>query len=451
MTMLPSIPFSSTSFWLEGVAHAQTRMQVLEGHHTFDAVVIGAGFTGLSAALTLKQKGLSVAILEKEYAGFGASGRNCGQVGVQLGTSPIKTLQQHGQERTQQLANVLKRAITRVQQNVDSSGLDCDYLSNGNITAAVHEDQIDRINRTAEICNSVGLGSEILDRSALRARGIPPSIVYGFHEKIGGTINPAKYARGLRQLADAVKIPIFEGSPVQRIEPGGNVRVTTPQGSTSSPMCVLATNAYSGELGMLSNAYLPLSVSVIVTERLTQAQRSRLQWPGEEGLHTTHRMIENIRLTPDGRILIGTKRARYGFGLRHPPANDPRLFGELERVLRDRLPQLNDVKLERGWTGRVAVSSDFLPNVGHLGSHRNIVYSIGYGGHGIAMAGEAGAVAAGLLIEADLGDAGVLVNRQKPPIPPEPLRFLAARSMLAWMAATDRQVDAKARAASSER
>jgi FAD dependent oxidoreductase len=208
--------------------------------------------------------------------------------------------------------------------------LDCNYLSNGNITAAVHKDQIDRINRTAEICNSVGLESEILDQSALRVRGIPPSIVYGFHEKIGGTINPAKYALGLRQLVDALQIPIFEGSPVQRVEPGRNVRVTTPQGATFSSMCVLATNAYSGELGMLRNAYLPLSVSVIVTERLTQGQRDRLQWPGEEGLHTTHRMIENIRLTPDRGILIGTKRARYGFGLRHPPANDPQLFGELE-------------------------------------------------------------------------------------------------------------------------
>jgi gamma-glutamylputrescine oxidase len=441
------VPFSSTSFWLEGVAQGRAPMRRLEGHHEFDAVVIGGGFTGLSAAIALKQAGLSVAVVEREHTGFGASGRNCGQVGVQLGTSPIKTLKQHGLERTQQLANVLKSAIVSVQRHIDISGVPCDYVNNGNITTAVHKDQIDRINKTADILNAVGLRSNVLDKGALRDRGIPPSMVHGFHEEIGGTINPAKYALCLHKRAELLDIPIFEDSPVQHIKPGKRVHVTAPLGSTSSASCVLATNAYSGELGLLNSAILPLSVSAIVTAVLTREQRSRLEWPGEEGLHTTHRLIENIRFTPDGRILIGTKRARCGFGLHHPPSNDQQLFAELEQVLRERLPQLKDVKVEHGWTGRIAVSSDFLPNVGHLGESKNIVYSVGYGGHGIAMASECGAIAAGLLLDRDPGDAAVLINRQKLPIPPEPFRYAGARLMLASMAASDRQIDAKARMA----
>jgi gamma-glutamylputrescine oxidase len=444
--MSGSVPFSSTSFWLEGVAQARAPIRRLQGHHDFDVVIVGGGFTGLSAAITLKQAGLSVAVVEKEHSGYGASGRNCGQVGVQLGTSPIKTLKQHGLERTQQLANVLKSAIATVQRNIAISGMPCDYVNNGNITTAVHDDQIDRINKTAEICNTVGLRSTILDRRALRDRGIPSSMVYGFHEEIGGTINPAKYALCLHKRAEQLEIPVFEDSPVQNIKLGKRVHISTSHGSTSSAYCVIATNAYSGELCVLNSAILPLSVSVIVTAVLTREQRQRLEWPNEEGLHTTHRLIENIRLTPDGRILIGTKRARCGYGLHHPPANDQQLFGELEQVLRERLPQLKDVQVERGWTGRIAVSSDFLPNVGHLGQSKNIVYSVGYGGHGIAMASECGAIAAGLLLDKDPGDAAVLINRRKLPIPPEPFRYVGARLMLASMAASDRRIDSKARA-----
>ncbi len=445
MTTLPMRAFSPYSFWLDQEKNSLTTLPPLLGNKKFDIVIIGAGFSGLSAAIELRKAGHSVGVVEAQRAGFGASGRNCGQVAIDLGANPLWTLQMHGREKSQRLANVLAQAIENVQTNINLSGKNCDYIANGNIMAGVHESHMDKLHAFSEIYNSLGLKTEMLDRSALTHRGIPKSIVCGFHEKMGGTLNPVKYVRCLVDLALAVGVEIFENSPVSKIKSGNLVTVTTSSGSILAEKCVLATNAYSGELGKLKHTVVPLSVSALVTKPLSKEQRSRIGWHEQEGIHTSHRVIENLRLTPDGRILVGTKRARLGYGTHHPQADDPKIFNELAQVLRERFPELPDIEIDVGWTGRVAISADFIPSFGNMSRQGNVYYAAGYGGHGIAMASYSGKVISDFICDKDLGDAGVLVNRKKLPLPPEPLRWVVIQSMLSSMGIADKKIDRAAR------
>ena len=447
MTTLPMRTFSPYSFWLDGQQNSYAALPSLLGNKTFDVVIIGAGFSGLSAAIELRRAGHTVGVVEASRTGFGASGRNCGQIAIDLGANPIWTLKMHGREKTQRLANVLARAIKNVQTNIDLSGQDCDYVANGNIMAGVHESHTDKLQTFSDFYNSVGLETEMLDRSALTHRGIPKSIVCGFHEKTGGTLDPVKYVRCLVDIALAEGVEIFEHSPVSEIKPGNLVTVTTGSGSIRAEKCVLATNAYSGELGELKHTVVPLSVSALVTKPLNEEQRSRIGWRGQEGIHTSHRVIENLRLTPDGRVLVGTKRARLGYGTHHPKADDPKIFNELAQVLRERFPEIPEVEIDIGWTGRVAISADFIPSFGNMSRKGNIYYAAGYGGHGIALASYSGKVISDFICDKDLGDAGVLVNRKKLPLPPEPFRWIVIQSMLSSMGIADKKIDQAARKA----
>jgi len=447
MTPLPLNKFSPTSFWLDESKEPEILHPQLKGNSNYDVVVIGAGFSGLSVAIALRKQNYSVCIVEANKVGYGASGRNCGQVAIDLGANPVWTLNMHGKEKFQALANVLSCAIKNVQSNIDLSGRDCDYVANGNIMAGVHESQINKLQTFSELYNSVGLKTELLDRRALESRGIPLSIACGFHEKVGGTLNPVKYAKCLIDIALKTGVDIYEQTPVTNIKEGKKVTVETASGAIRADKCILSTNAYSGELGKLKHTIVPLSVSALVTKPLTTEQRSRIGWQGQEGMHTSHRVIENLRLTPDGRILIGTKRARLGFGTHHPKANDPKIFNELKQVLRDRFPELPELEIDSGWTGRVAISADFIPTFGNLSRHGNIYYATGYGGHGIAMSSYSGKVLSDFIMGKDLGPEEVLINRKMLPLPPEPLRWLVIQSMLSGMSLSDRKIDHAARKA----
>jgi len=434
--------FSSTSFWFDGVRPQLPFLPPLEGHHKFDVAIIGGGFTGLSTAIALRERGVNVAIIEKGKAGSGASGQNSGHVGCSLGMLPLLTYKNFGEERTKQLSVVVNNAVDNVGNMIARSGIDCDYNQCGNLMAAVSEGQGNgKLEKYAALFERMGIKNENLDSRALQKKGIPPSIVQAIHWKKGGVINPAKYARCLVEVALKEGVIIFEDSEVKTIKSGQKNTLKTERGSITCNKVMLATNAYSGELGFLKRKILPMSVSVFVTEPLTKEQRFRLDWKGGEGITTAHMALENIRLTADNRILIGSKAARLGYGTSHPVANDPSTFAKLNSVFRDRLPELADVNIDIGWTGRVGISSDGVPMIGTLTEHKNIYYSAGYCGHGIAMASNAGNIVAKLMCDEDLEESRILVERKVLSIPPEPIRWLAGKSILTAMAHIDKKVD----------
>ena len=420
--------FLPEGFWMASIASSLEPATTLKDNMRADVVVIGGGFTGLSAAIALAERGKTVALLERGRVGSGASGYNCGQVALDLGLDAAVTRSYLGEGRTRHYADFLKSAIGNVGTMVARSGADCDYRDNGNLTVAVHSSQHEGLNRKQELFAQYGLPATMKSRSELDDMGIPSFVTAAFHEGIGGTIHPAKFAHALAANARELGVTIYENSPAEDLNLGDIVVARTPTGaSVRADAAVIATNAYSAELGLFASSYLPLSVSVIVTQRLTDEQRRRIAWHDAHGMHTQHKIIENIRLTPDGRVLIGTKRVQSEWGNRHPDPQNPVIFEALRRVLRTRLPQLGDVEPEFGWTGRVALSTDTLPFFEHVAGRRNVVCGMAYGGHGIALSSYSGRTLARMLCGENTEATDVFRTRKRLRIPGKPLRWLTGK------------------------
>jgi glycine/D-amino acid oxidase-like deaminating enzyme len=232
---------------------------------------------------------------------------------------------------------------------------------------------------------------------------------------------------------------MFEQTPVLRVNAGNRAVVETPRGRVRARAVVLATNAWTPALGWLRGTIVRLHTYLFATAPLTAAERAAIGWRGREGIYTAHEILESYRLTEDQRIVGGAKTVRYGFGGRALP-DDPATFPLQLAAFRDRFPALRDVTITHRWGGPIAFALDFLPAVGVTGTHRNVFYSAGYAGHGIAMASYAGTMIADLLLGRD-GPGRVLWGHRKVPMPPEPLRWLVAKGLIGTFAAIDRRVD----------
>jgi glycine/D-amino acid oxidase-like deaminating enzyme len=423
--------------WLDEVAeHAPP----LDGDIEVDVAIIGAGYTGLSAALELHSEGLRVALLEAEFAGFGASGRNAGHLTPTIGKDLPTLTRLFGRDRVRGLVHLADLAIGYVESLIAAHGIDCEYEPVGNVVAAVHPRQHRNLDRTAEAAREYGVPGEILEPAEMCARGLPASFTRGYFEPHGGILHPGRYVRGLRAAALRAGAALYEKTPVTRLEEGSPAVVHTARGRACARHVVLATNAFTPGLGFLRSTVLPMYVQLFRTAPLGDRERRALDWRGREGIYTAHEMLESYRLTRDGRIVGGAKYVRYGFGGQLFATPDPGIAARLEEVFRVRFPELRDLAITDHWGGPIALSLDFLPLVGRVAKNPNLLYSAGYAGHGLAQASYAGRMIADLLLERD-GPGRALWTRPSLPLPPEPLRWLVVHALTALFGGIDRRVD----------
>lgn len=415
----------------------------LEGEVEADAVVIGAGYAGLWTALALRERGADVLVLERDYAGFGASGRNAGHLTPTIGKDLPTLLRLYGRERGGALVRFAETAVEHVEAAIAERELDCEYVPAGNVLAGVHPDQRPGLERAADAARRLGGAMRMLDESELAERGLPRCVACGYLEERGGVLHPGRYVRALRERAIEAGARLCESTPVDAIADGPRVRVETPRGAASAPICVIATNAYTPRLGRLRSAVAPLHVSLFATAPLTREQRERIGWVGGEGIYTAHEVLESYRLTADGRIVGGSRHVRWPYGGRVLPDHHPETFAALEAMFRARFPELPDVVVERCWSGPIALTLDFLPAIGRGGRHDNVLFGIGYNGHGIAQASYAGTLLAKIATGEDPGHPELL-RRRRLPMPPEPLRWLGGRAILAALGLLDRRADRRA-------
>jgi len=428
------------SLWMEDAAPTAPP---LAGDVAADVAVVGAGFTGLSAAVALRAAGHSVVVLEAEHVGFGASGRNAGHLTPVVGKD-LPTLAALFRARAPALVALAELAVAHVERTIAEHGIDCAYEPVGNLLAAVHPTQHHVLDGAAKAAAALGLAHEVLEPDAMRARDVPVGFTRGLLMKRGGLLHPGRYVRGLRRIAEAAGARVFERTPVVRLEAGLPAVLVTPAGRVRARAVVLGTNAWTPALGWLRGTIARFHVYLFATAPLDEAQRAALGWRGREGIYTAHEMLESWRLTDDHRIVGGAKTVRYGFGGR-ALADRPATYAFLERAFRDRFPALRDVPVTHRWGGPIAFALDFLPAVGVGGVHRNVFYSAGYAGHGIALASYAGTMIADLLLGRD-GPGRALWGHRKVPMPPEPLRWLVARALVGAFGAMDGRVDRLARA-----
>lgn len=433
--------FQPIGGWVERPADLQPE---LAGNITADVVMVGGGFAGLNTALELAGHGARVVLLEREFCGFGASGRNAGYLGQGQAIEFDLFVGRVGREKARRIVAFYDEGVAYVEGNVGRLGIECEYVRSGIIRAAVHPSQEANIRKSMDTGVDLGSPAQFLDSAAMRARGIPPAFLFGAYLPLGGTLHPGKYVMGLRAAAMAAGVRIFEGTALESFTEGKTITARTAKGSVSAPFMVLATNAYTPQLGLLRYKVMPLRVSAVETEPLTEAALASLGWPRREGIITAHLSMESYRLTSRNTLLATTKRIRYEYGGATPNQPDDDAYRVLSETLRERFPSLRNVAIGSCWSGYVSAAYDFVPVVGETGEHRNVLYAAGCTGHGIGTQS-----LAGRLLAARIGGREdpfwSALQHDIPKLLPEPLQWCLMRSALGAANLYDAWTDVRAR------
>lgn len=437
-----SIPFRLLGGWIEQPSDLQPK---LEGSVTADVIVVGAGFAGLSTALELTARGAKVVVLEQEFGGFGASGRNAGYLLGSMGIEFEMFAKRVGIEHAKKFVNFYDEAVCYVERRMIELDIDCDYNPSGIIRAAIDPSQEKWLRRSMKVGHELGSITRFVDQDEMRARGIPPAFLFGSEQR-GGTLNPGKYVSGLRRAAIQTGVKLYEKTPLLSYSEGSTITCKTAHGSATAPIMVLATNAFTPQLGLLRDKIAPIRVSAIETQPLSTQQLASLGWHGREGIITPHLTMESHRLTAHNTMVLTVKKLNYVYGSKTPNIPDDHAYTALARTLHERHPSLRGVGIKHCWSGYVSVAYDFLPVVGTTGAHQNIIYTAGCTGHGLATQSMMGQ----LLAEKIMGTESPILTalyHKTPSTLPEPFQWCAFKTAFTAAGVYDRLTDRKALAA----
>lgn len=358
----------------------------LEGERQADVCVIGAGFTGLSAALNLAERGLDVVLLEAERIGFGASGRCGGLVGSGQRKDVLETEKSFGLERSRVLWDFAEAAKKEIRDRVDKHDIACD-LQRGQMLG-VHKKSY--LGSAREMADVLAERYEYpfcaaLNAEETRARVATNTFLEGLYDSEALTMHPLNYTLGIARAAAEAGVHIYERSRVLNYSRTDPADIKTAKGSVKASFVVLACNGYLDDLEpRVAGKIMPINNFMIATEPL-EASRANQLINGRFGVHDTRFVVNYFRMSDDHRLLFGGgENYRAGF---------PRDIKNFVRPTMLKLfPQLKDVAIDYGWGGTLSVTVNRLPHVGRL--NPNVFFAQGYSGHGISIATLAGKVIA---------------------------------------------------------
>jgi glycine/D-amino acid oxidase-like deaminating enzyme len=350
-----------------------------------DVAIIGAGFTGLSAALALAKKGATVAVLEANSIGWGASSHNGGMVLTGLKLSAETLGKRYGIELTRRMYATSLESIDLVEQIVRQENIDCSFSRCGHLEVACKQSHFDAYSRSVEvIAREFDHELRIIPRDEL-GREIGSSIYFGgIVDETSAGVNPAQYVSGLASAALTAGACVYENARVQNIQRNSQngssgFSVLTSRGNIFAQNVLVATSGYtSAATPALQKKIIPIGSFIIATERLPD-QLARELSPCNRMIFDSKHYLHYYRLTPDNRILFGGRAAFF-------PETKNTIQRSAEILRRDLIevyPQLRDTKIEHAWGGTLDFCFDTMP---HAGQTDGIYYALGYAGHGVAMA-----------------------------------------------------------------
>jgi gamma-glutamylputrescine oxidase len=358
----------------------------LQGDVTFDVCVVGAGIAGCATALELAERGYRVALIDAERVGWGASGRSGGQVIFGFGTGQDTLAAQVGVESARRMWDVSIEALDWVRERVARHSIDCD-LHWGHLHVATRTRQRgELLELQRELAEVYAYRSpRFMEREEVESLLATQRYLAGLYDPGSGHLHPLNYTLGLARAALESGVRIFEASPATRIEPGDPVRVVTPRGKVTARYVVLTRGGYVGGLRVGTNwRVMPVGTYVVATEPLGQARVTALIRENV-AVADTNFVLDYFRRSADHRLLFGGRVSYSGI--------DARDTGRATRARMLRVfPQLTDARLEYVWGGYVDITMNRAPDFGRIGP--NVYYLQGFSGHGIAMAGMAGRLAA---------------------------------------------------------
>jgi len=366
-------------------ANAARLRPVLQEDLQCDVCVIGAGYTGLSSALFLLESGFSVTVLEAAKVGFGASGRNGGQL-VNSYSRDIDVIERTvGPAQAQLLGHMAFEGGRIIRDRVARYDIQCD-LKDGGVFAALTAKQMGHLEAQKRLWERYGHSQlELLDQPRIRDVVACESYIGGLLDMSGGHIHPLNLALGEAAAVESLGGRIFEQSAALRIERGANPIVHTDQGRVRAKFVIVAGNAYLGNLvPELAAKSMPCGTQVIATAPLGE-ELARSLLPQDYCVEDCNYLLDYYRLTADKRLIFGGGVV-YG-------ARDP---ANIEAIIQPKMlkafPQLKNIQIDYAWTGNFLLTLSRLPQVGRLGD--NIYYSQGCSGHGVTFTHLAGKVLA---------------------------------------------------------
>jgi glycine/D-amino acid oxidase-like deaminating enzyme len=355
----------------------------LDGDRRADVVVVGGGFTGLSTALHAAEKGALVVLLEAEGPGWGASGRNGGQVNPGLKLDPDVVERDFGADLGSRMNALAGAAPDLVFALVERHGIPCAARRNGTLRAAIHPKQAAKIRTTFEQLARRGAPVEFLDRAAIAAATGTDRYLAAIRDRRGGDLNPLSYARGLAAAAMRAGAAVHGGTRVSSLERrGASWAVATGSGTVLAEHVVLATNGYTDDLWPhLRRTIVPVFGAMAATVTLPDSL-ARVIMPGRGVLYESAAVTVYYRVDDGQRLLLGGRGPMREIT---STASIPHLLAYARRLW----PDLRDVAWSHAWGGRLAMTRDQYPHLHEPAP--GIIACLGYNGRGVAMATSMGA------------------------------------------------------------
>ncbi len=402
----------------------------LVGEAEADVAIVGGGFTGLSAALHAAEGGAKVVLVETAEPGFGASGRNGGQVIPGLKLSPDEIVAKFGAERGEHLNSYAGGVADLVFDLIERHGIDCNAFRGGWLQGVHSSKALPAAEARVRQWQARGAAVSLLDRQETERLSGAKGYVGAVCDSRGGTLNPLGYARGLAAAAIKARALVHGASPATGLSPANKGwQVTTPQGSVRAEQVLICTNGYTDGLWPgLQQSIIPLFSYQVATRPLSDNLRKSIM-PEGHALSDTRRLLNYCRLDPEGRLVVGGRGA-------FRDTSDPRFFQPVVAALRRLFPHVEDQDFAFYWGGRIALTTSHLPHFAELAP--GLTAALGYNGRGVAMASATGKELAKRVLGTPL-DQLPFPQRPVKPIPLHGLRRPVLSALVAWKRLRDLQ------------
>lgn len=422
------------SFWEASADPLGLDLPPIEGTQSCDVAVIGGGFTGLSAALELAERGVDVRLLEAGHIGWGASGRNGGFACIGSHKLSYGTMiSRYGLEATIAFYNAMKDSVALVADNARRYGIDIWKTISGEVTLAHLPNRMDEFRDDQRFYrDTFGEENEVLSRSDLIERGLAgPGFHGGLMGPVGFGVHPLNYVRGLARAAHKAGARLHPKSRLIRWEEAeGAHRLTTAGGTLTARRVIVCTNGYTPEDVSPRHAgrILPALSSIIVTRPLTADELKAQGWTTETLAYDSRNLLHYFRLLPGGRFLFGGRG-----GTDSSAAAAPAYRALMTETFHRLFPAWKDAEITHYWRGFVCLANDRVPYVGALDAKKTVFTALAYHGNGVAMGSWSGRAVARLLLD-DKVKATLpgVVTRRLAPFPFPAFRPLYLKGAYVW-------------------
>lgn len=410
----------NVSMWAQTVDPVEPR-PALEGVVNADVVIVGAGFTGMSTAYEMSRRfpELGVVVLEARTVGNGASGRNGGMM-----LNWVNGIDSHDEALTKRIWETTQHGMEWITETIRAEGLRVRLRRDGCLETLTSQKRAEEAHRKAERLHAWNIPVRFVRGAELtqfvRAEGVVGAIL----DPTAGQLHGLELVRELARVLAGRGVRIYEQSPVERIEEGTTHCVHTPRGQVRAKILVLAVNGYAPRLGYFRRELFPLHSHCIATEPLSPERQEEIGWGNVAGAVDDLDRISYGSMTADGRLLFGggsnaSYDYRYGNATTHPQSD--RGCAAVHETMLRYFPKLRDVAIAQRWSGVLGITLNRRPT---MGRRKNVLWALGYSGHGVTLANLAGTVLADLYAGDDRWNDLPFVNNRLLPIPPEPFRWV---------------------------